>query len=285
MRSFSERPIKKWEDFPELGRSLGAGWLYRGQSSDSGRIKSSLERACLVSDVSLKVAPGIETQLARDFRRKYDGEDRDVVIADTLYCLALMQHHGAPTRLTDWTYSPFVAAYFALECAESECFVWCVNGEWCLRAARTVVPNIDERNVDAKRNDETWRKFYMRSHKFVFAENPSLLNRRLIIQQGVFLCPGDVSVPFTQNLKAMGGWNEARNVIKVRFVLDRGFRRQAMAELFRMNVSRATLFPGLDGFAQSLGHRMPFYESLARAHTGQPTPNKRLRRRVLTRRR
>ena len=38
--------------------------------------------------------------------------------------------------------------------------------------------------------------------KFVYPVNPVRLNQRLIIQQGVFLCPADVKVSFEENLAA-----------------------------------------------------------------------------------
>jgi hypothetical protein len=199
-----------------------------------------------------------------------------------------MQHYGAPTRLLDWTYSPFVAAMFALENGapeDRECdpVVWCVNTKWCEETAMKNAGRmrIRSRNIDTRRNEASFLRLYMsdsdsnpkkcrcKTLKFVCTENPLPMNERLTAQQGLFLCPGDISSSFEANLQAMEGYREPRNLVKLRFRLIPYYLREFADRLRRMNVASETLFPGLGGLAKSLGERACFYRRQAQRNTGK----------------
>jgi len=73
---------------------------------------------------------------------------------------------------------------------------------------------------------------------------PHTMNRRLIAQSGTFAVPGVLDMPVDEILRDADQEN-----ILARFVLSHSVREVALRELYRMNITYATLFPDLDGLA------------------------------------
>ncbi len=100
------------DDLPTVKRPQW--WLFRG-TSQPFPLQTSLERALADAGVDLARATDIEQQMLKEFKRRAHHYVNALPNrGDVLGWLALMQHHGAPTRLLDWTYSFYVAAFFAL---------------------------------------------------------------------------------------------------------------------------------------------------------------------------
>jgi len=264
-------PVTTVEELEKYLLKLGDDWQFRAQSTGDA-LTSTLERDCLRSGYDLKKdAPKIETEMIRQFTRVYDGIDTERVRKDKLYCLSLMRHYGAPTRLLDFTYSRYVAIYFALEYAykarekeERSAAIWCINVKGLYDQVKRENPTIsrwiNRRIEDKGRDDDTFDRLYIDNrYTFVCAENPVQLHRRLHLQQGVFLCPGNIRESFEDNLFHPYE-KPTRDIRKLIFKpkdLMGDFERY-----YRMNLTRESLFPGLDGFAQSMRYQMWLYVML-----------------------
>jgi hypothetical protein len=61
----------------------------------------------------------------------------------------------------------------------------------------------------------------------------------------------------------MTGWDLQENLLKIHLELEIDRAYEFSRRLIRMNISSAALFPGLDGFARSLGERAVLYRDLA----------------------
>jgi hypothetical protein len=184
-----------------------------------------------------------------------------------------MQHHGAPTRLLDFTYSVYVAAYFALEEAESDSdsVVWALDGPWALQRAAALLKRAGKQGTESMfkpfmDKDEKLAESLFMTKPYVAAVwpiNPFGLNERLRVQQGVFLIQGDISKPFLDNLSALSN-GPTDNIVRI--VIPESLRIPALRALWSMDISRAALFPGLDGFAKSLGVNHSLFNPALWAH-------------------
>jgi hypothetical protein len=93
--------------------------------------------------------------------------------------------------------------------------------------------------------------FLLNKHRIVVAGEPHRMNQRLIAQSGTFVMLGVLDEPIENLVRASA---------VVKFVLDtKAMRKRAMSKLYHMNVSNATLFPGLDGLARSLAYELEFH--------------------------
>ena len=261
-------------------------WIFRAQPENED-LATTLERACNGWDFGLKAAHDIEYMMVREFRRVYKGQDQTEVREDLLYCLSLLRHHFAPARLLDFTYSKYVGVYFGLECAyrgkkkknggtNSEAVrgftIWCINTkalEERLKCKYSNDPvfteNYNKRGNLRTRGDKSFRELYMKGkYKLAIPESPKYINERQHLQQGLFLCPGDIKVSFMENLLcAVGNGRSVKAIEKLTFKLKTCELKQVFLQFRRMNISRESLFPGLDGLASAMEYQTWFYNDLA----------------------
>jgi hypothetical protein len=137
--SFTDEVEPKFASWGELVANLAVGqfqgWIFRGLPSYDYSPISSLERVLRTAGMDPTTWPerenlsiGFFKDRARHYLTQLPADD------DLLGWLSLMQHYGAPTRLVDWTVSPFVACYFAYDRPAqntASAALWMLNARAC----------------------------------------------------------------------------------------------------------------------------------------------------------
>ena len=244
--------IANWNEFVSLTSACN-GWAFRGLPDADWQLRSSLSRYLTSFVPDMATWRQREERALRIFRRKAHNYLPDAsVLVDDIRCLALMQHHGAPTRMLDFTKSPFVAAFFALYRTTRSAAVYALDTPTLWRAAPLHDATLRRELIDPRINGNFERYFAGNNKEMIWIGEPEQMDRRLVAQSGTFVVPGVLDKPLDAIIR---GYESGGALLK-KIVLPPSIREEAMLSLYRMNITHATLFPGLDGLARSIGYEL-----------------------------
>ncbi len=167
--------------------------------------------------------------------------------------LAVAQHHGLPTRLLDWTFSPYVALHFASDPVAADGAVWCVD----FRLLHEDLPRPLTRLLARERADLFTTEMLSsaaerleelpggRRRPYAVFFDPPSMDARLTNQFSVFSFLSDPGAEMLSVLRRRPG--SVR-----RIVIPRSLKSEVRDKLDQANITERVLFPGLDGLARWL---------------------------------
>ena len=224
-----------------------SNYAFRGVSDRNHDLKTSFMRRC-------QSHAHLEYHLLRNFSKYAEVTWTGDGASDWRW-LTIAQHHGLPTRLLDWTYSPFVAAHFAT--ADTTRFD-CDGAIWYadyVKINKLLPSPLADELVDHGANAFTLEMLEhalgnirafdnLGGDQVLFFEPPSIDGR--IINQFAFFSV--MSSPTAQ----LDRWLARHADLYGRIIIPAALKWEIRDKLDQANITERTLFPGLDGLASWL---------------------------------
>ena len=207
-------------------------------------------------DTSLQTGgfTGVEKHLLMNFR-KY--ALRSAVHGDWVWnWLSLAKHHGLPTRLLDWTYSPYVAMHFAthdIRHFDTDGALWCVDyrqtNELLPAKLRDLLKDDDANIFTTEMLNRVANNLHdfddLSDDGFVLFFEPPSLDERIVNQFALFSLPSSATLSLEELL-------HRREATYRRLIIPADLKWEIRDKLDQANITERVLFPGLDGLSQWL---------------------------------
>ena len=226
-----------WSDFKSFISEISKSeYLFRGQKKP-WRLRTSFHRRgrYRISEFTTKDVKQLHQRLSAITSHYFDLS----IPEQNGSFFNLIQHHGYPTPLLDWTYSPYVSAFFAFR-------------DWPIGYSGEENSRIYIFNYDA------WRKIYPQlqnidppfPHLSVM-EFIAIANPRLVPQQAV------TTVTNIDDIEAYVLEREAESSNQYLQAIDipASEREVAMRDLRFMGITAGSMFPSIDGVCEEIRER------------------------------
>jgi hypothetical protein len=231
----------------DLGR-YRSPYAFRGVSDKKYKLETSLIRLNNPYDV--------EESLLRNFEKytRFHSE------ADYIWeLLAIAQHHGLPTRLLDWTFSPFITLHFATEDPNPDIdgIVWCLD---IPELNKNLPPELKEilvkndnafaftikmlfgSGIDLEKFDSLIGNV---TNEYAIIFEPPSIDERIINQYGVFSVMSDKTLSLNVLL-------DKNPKLYKKIIIQGKLKWEIRDKLDQANINERTIYPGLDGISKWL---------------------------------
>lgn len=236
--------VNSWKEGLQRFRT---DYAFRGVSDVGYELKNRFLRNCGDN-------PAMEYHLLRNFKKYATLKRR--TLASQWDLVTIGQHYGLPTRLMDWTYSPFVAVHFAtstLEKFDEDGAIWMVD----FVAAKQLLPeSLRAALLESGSNTFTVEllnevipdfEYFDRlsDEPFALFYEPPSLDERIVNQYAFF------SV-MSSAVSVMDTWLDKHPHIHKRIIIPKELKWEVRDKLDQANITERLLFPGLDGLTRWL---------------------------------
>jgi hypothetical protein len=251
--------LKTIQQAVELGTTLSLSW-FRGHPKTFNELTPSVFRPKITrleeSDFLFEGRKNVEFSIIEEFKRRAPSLQSNLPEhSDHLSWLFLMQHHGAPTRLLDWSESILVALYFAVNSHNND------DGEiWGLYPQKlnelSSIPGTPTRNNRILQflgseplygaPENIAKDLGIEIPKYPLAIQAQMNFPRIINQQGAFT----IHPKPKQGCTLPEILGEERHL--VRYLIPSGNKDKLRKDLAALGVTRVTLFQNLDSLSETI---------------------------------
>ncbi len=242
-------------------------FVFRGQANASWPLASSLERMLKpVWEQDSFDFKKYEDYTLKMFSGKYHLYSSDLTKpVSKLEILALMQHYGAPTRLVDFTQSPYLALYFAMETYNpldgNDFALFAVDWTSLMKRSLEKLRELDNKfdhDLDSleEKKDEVFDDLIDRfTHELLWVTEPKIINRRLDLQAGSFL----TSINLRTKIEDAMMNPIYSDIEMVKYHISSSLYETVYVLLRKANITSKSIYGDLEGLGRSVRMELAAY--------------------------